>query len=135
MTEKLGSLLLAVIIGITVGVAMSFVVQWPLHHTQVATPPEITHEQARGRLSALSATVIVARNELRKADDPEFVIPPEKKDEARIVLRRARLAQFEARGFFEHNNFLESFNRATEAIVDAQQAFMLISIWEPTTTP
>jgi len=119
------------------GVLTSWVLQWPLYRPIQRTMVEIPLEQARGRLSALSATIVVARDQLRKADDPTFVIPPEKKEEARMLLRRARISQLEARGLFDHKDFLESFYRATEAIVDAQRAFDIIVTWEdkPTQPP
>lgn len=112
------------------GVLTSWVLQWPLNSPVEPMVVEIPYEQARGRLSALSTTIVVARNQLRKADNPTFVIPPQKKEEASMLLRRARLAQLEAQGFFNHQEFLKSFLRATEAIVDAQQSFNIIALWE-----
>lgn len=129
------SLVVATVIGILVGSFVSWVLQWPLHRNPQPTTIDMTQEQARGRLSALTATITVAQEELRKAEDPAFIIPSDQINIAKALFEGARTGESEARIFFDQGQFRKSFERATTAIVDAQRAFITVFTWEPTTTP
>ncbi len=135
MTYPDRSLVVVTIVGVLAGAVVSWVLQWPVHPTSPPISSDMTREQARGRLSALNATIVVTQEELRKIKDATLDIPLDQDDSATALLEDARVGEREARIYFIEEQFRKSFERATTAIVDAQKSFNLLFILESTTAP